>query len=177
MWPQPQYATAPQSFAGFRSGTICTQSTTTMVRPSSPVKRVDAVVTGLVGQRGRRHHQINRSLPTVLVEYAPGETTYTITGLGLLARVAVNAGGEQYLYYHADGLGSTRAITFTGESYDATTRSYYLRTRHYASPSPTRPATGAASRMRMLATILPRWPTVAECVPPVSRLPPHRRYW
>jgi len=64
----------------------------------------------------------NRSLPTVLVEYGPSETTYTITGLGLIARVAVSGqGGEQYLYYHADGLGSTRAITNAG---GATVRAY-----------------------------------------------------
>lgn len=109
---------------------------------------------------------VNRGLPLVLVEYGPDETTFTIAGPTPIARVAVSVTDEQYLYYHADGLGSTRAITnaqgatvrandydafgaargiawaapgtvvdnvygFTGEPFDGSTESYYLRARHY----------------------------------------------
>jgi RHS repeat-associated protein len=85
------------------------------------------IYSAVGGQNGETKYvwDVNRGLPTVLVEYVPGETIFTITGLGLIARVVVNAEGENYLYYHHDGLGSTRAITnaqsvtIRGYDYDA----------------------------------------------------------
>lgn len=55
---------------------------------------------------------VNRSLPVVLFEDTPDGPVFSIYGLGQIARVRVNAQGqEQTAYYHQDGGGSVRAVT------------------------------------------------------------------
>ncbi|NJN66382.1 MAG: hypothetical protein HC884_06535 [Chloroflexaceae bacterium] len=111
------------------------------------------------GQMTSYTYNISGDLPYVLAEQSPlGETRYLYGPLGLLARIAPDG---MPVYYHADALGSVRALSnldgklvagyaydafgavrassgladgfsFTGEQTDAETGFVYLRARFYA---------------------------------------------
>jgi len=101
---------------------------------------------------------LGAGLPVVLTEKTGGQETLYVYGLDLIARVQP---GGNHTYYHADALGSTRALTdgsgsvagtytydafgavrsqtggsgnsftFTGEQADADTGLIFLRARYY----------------------------------------------
>jgi RHS repeat-associated protein len=111
------------------------------------------------GKQTRYLNDVDRAVSEVVEEYSADGTTLAdyAYGLALIAKVA----GGQPLFYHADGLGSIRALTdatghvvaryaydgygrliaqtgtavnaylFAGQQRDEATGDYYLRTRYY----------------------------------------------